>query len=56
MSRQEIEHFLACAAGVLIVIALIAGLIWVASEIPCSWYRFAKAGEVPARCFINFKH
>ncbi len=56
MSRRDIENVAVYIAALAIVVGGILLLAWAASEVPCSWYRFAKASEVPARCLTNFKH
>ncbi|WP_405056948.1 hypothetical protein OG474_29940 [Kribbella sp. NBC_01505] len=53
---QRVEDALAWALAAMILAAVIGGLIWASAHIPCHWYQFSAASDVPARCLTNFKH
>ncbi|GAB3830272.1 hypothetical protein [Kribbella italica] len=56
MSRRKLKEALAIALAGIPVLIVIGLLIWISTHIPCAWFQFAKAAEVPARCLTNFKH
>jgi hypothetical protein len=55
MRRQDKNDLAAGVALLVGLILLIGGGVWLRSSVPCSFWSWAPAKEVPARCFMEGK-
>jgi hypothetical protein len=51
--KRDLREALATALAGLLVVGLIAGSILIWTSAPCGLWKFAKAGETPARCLVH---
>jgi hypothetical protein len=56
VKRDTVDKVIVIVIVVVVMAAFFAGVTWLSAHIPCSWYQFSKASDVPARCLTNFKH